>query len=88
MLPILVSVTKQSIHRCAKCLNEVKTNTYFGFSSMDDKVLTFSLGTFGVIVTRKMMLYAALVITSALAIYAFVLVEASSNHEIGKFIYF
>jgi hypothetical protein len=52
---------------------------------MDDKVLTFSLGTFGVIVTRKMMLYAALVITSALAIYAFVLVEASSNHEIGNF---
>ena len=76
LLPILVSLTKQSIHRCAKCLNEVKTNTYFGFSSMDDKVMTFSVGTFGVILTRKMMLYAALVLTSVLAIYAFVLVES------------
>ena len=36
LLPILVSVTKTSIHRCAKCLNEVKTNSYFGFSSMQD----------------------------------------------------
>ena len=36
LLPFLVSVTKTSIHRCAKCLNEVKTNSYFGFSSMQD----------------------------------------------------
>lgn len=36
LLPLLVSVTKQAIHRCAKCLNEVKTNSYFGLSSMQD----------------------------------------------------
>jgi hypothetical protein len=85
LLPILVSLTKQSIHRCAKCLNEVKTNTYFGFSSMDDQVLTFSLGTFGCILTRKMMAYAALVVTAALAIYVFVWVETNINHEISKY---
>lgn len=38
LLPFLVSLTKQAIHRCAKCLNEVKSNSYFGYSSMDDKV--------------------------------------------------
>lgn len=38
LLPLLVSLTKQAIHRCAKCLNEVKSNSYFGYSSMDDKV--------------------------------------------------
>ena len=41
LLPILVNLTKTAIHRCAKCLNEVKTNSYFGFSSMEDKLVTF-----------------------------------------------
>ena len=41
MLPVLVNLTKSAIHRCAKCLNEVKTNSIFGFSSMDDKVVAF-----------------------------------------------
>ena len=40
LLPFLVSLTKLSIHRCAKCLNEVKENTYFGLSSMEDKLLS------------------------------------------------
>ena len=38
LMPFLVSLTKTAIHRCAKCLNEVKDNSYFGHSSLDDKV--------------------------------------------------
>ena len=38
LMPFLVSLTKSAIHRCAKCLNEVKSNSYFGFSSLEDKV--------------------------------------------------
>lgn len=64
LLPLLVSLTKQAIHRCAKCLNEVKSNSYFGYSSMDDKVsqksllnilqlLSIQIGKFGVIFTRR-----------------------------------
>ena len=87
LLPILVSLSKQAIHRCAKCLNEVKTNSYFGFSSMDDKIVTFSVGNVGVILTRKMLLYAALVLTSILAIYAFVWVESHHDHSAGKSAY-
>ena len=41
LMPLLVSLTKTAIHRCAKCLNEVKDNSYFGFSSMDDKLMAF-----------------------------------------------
>jgi len=41
LLPFLVSLTKISMHRCAKCLNEVKENSYFGLSSMEDKVSKF-----------------------------------------------
>ena len=38
LMPFLISLTKTAIHRCAKCLNEVKDNSYFGLSSLDDKV--------------------------------------------------
>ena len=38
LMPFFVSLTKTAIHRCAKCLNEVKDNSYFGLSSLDDKV--------------------------------------------------
>lgn len=84
LLPLLVSVTKQAIHRCAKCLNEVKNNSYFGFTSMEDKLLTVEVGKFGMILTRKLLLYLLLVLTAVMAIYVFVLVEEGHNHEIGK----
>ena len=38
LMPFLVSLTKSAVHRCAKCLNEVKSNSYFGFTSLEDKV--------------------------------------------------
>lgn len=43
LMPFLISLTKQAIHRCAKCLNEVKSNSYFGFSSLEDKVITIAI---------------------------------------------
>lgn len=49
---------------------------------MEDKVLTFSFGKFGVILTRRMLMYLVMVMTAVLAIYAFVLVEEGHNHQI------
>jgi hypothetical protein len=85
LLPVLVSLTKSAIHRCAKCLNEVKTNSYFGFSSMEDKLVTLQIGKLGIILTRRLLLYTALIVTAMLAIYTFVWIESSHNHEIGKY---
>ena len=36
LMPFLVSLSKTALHRCAKCLNQVQDNSYFGYSSMDD----------------------------------------------------
>jgi len=85
LLPLLVSLTKTSIHRCAKCLNEVKTNSYFGFNSLEDKLVTLQVGKFGVILTRRLLLYLAIVVTAMLGIYAFAWNEAHHDHDIGKF---
>ena len=80
-MPFLVSLTKSAIHRCAKCLNEVKNNSYFGFSSLEDKLLTFQAGKFGIILTRRYLLYIVLTLTCGMAIYVFILTESGHNHE-------
>ena len=85
LMPMLISLTKTALHRCAKCLNEVKDSSYFGFSSMDDKLLAIQLGSFGIILTRKLLLYMVLVVTAMLTIYVFILVEEAHIHEAGKY---
>ena len=47
-------------------------------SSLEDKLFTWQFGTFGLILTRRTILYAVLCITAGLAIYVFVLVEESN----------
>jgi hypothetical protein len=86
LMPFLVSLTKQAIHRCAKCLNEVKSNSYFGFSSLEDKLLTFSFGKVGIILTRRYLLYIVVSIACSMAIYLFILTESTHNHEISNYI--
>jgi len=82
LMPFLVSLTKSAIHRCAKCLNEVKSNSFFGFSSLEDKLLTFQAGKVGIILTRRYLLYIVMTLTCGLAIYVFLLTETQHNHEI------
>jgi len=79
LMPFLVSLTKTAIHRCAKCLNEVQDNSYFGFSSLDDKLFMWNIGNFGIILTRRTILYAVMIIFGALTIYVFILVEESQH---------
>ena len=86
LMPILVSLTKTAIHRCAKCLNEVKDSSYFGFASMEDKLVAFQIGSFGIIFTRKLLLYMALVVSAMLTIYVFILVEEAHIHDGGKYL--
>merc|ERR1711971_624647 len=80
LMPFLVSLTKTAIHRCAKCLNQVQDNSYFGFSSLDDKLFQYEFGSFGIIMTRRTIMYILMVLTGALILYVFILVEDSHHH--------
>ena len=79
LMPFLVSLTKTAIHRCAKCLNQVQDNSYFGFSSLDDKLFTWSFGKCGVILTRRTILYCVIVLVGILSFYVFILVEDAAH---------
>ena len=75
MMPFLVGLTKQAVHKCGKCLNDVKQQSLFGLNSMEDKVMTTQVGNFGIILTRRHLAYMAMVVFAMLSIYTFVLVE-------------
>ena len=81
LMPFLVSLTKTAIHRCAKCLNQVQDNTYFGFSSLDDKLFQYECGKVGIIMTRRTIMYILMVLVGCLSIYVFILVEESHIHN-------
>ena len=81
LMPFLISLTKTAIHRCGRCLNAVQDNTYFGMSSLEDKLFTWQFGTFGIILTRRTILYAVMVITGILFFYVFILVEGATLHN-------
>ena len=63
ILPLVLSLTKSAVHRCSKWLNEVKNNSLLGFNSMEDKVISFNIGSFGIILSRKYLLYIVLSLT-------------------------
>ena len=75
MMPFLVGLTKQAVHKCGKCLNDVKQQSLFGLNSMEDTVMTTQVGNFGIILTRRHLAYMAMVVFAMLSIYTFVLVE-------------
>ena len=56
----------------------------FGLNSLEDKVIAKKIGNFGIILTRRYMLYIAMVIAALLSIYTFVLVD-SNLHSHRKY---
>lgn len=47
--------------------------------------MTFNIGNFGVILTRRYLLYIVVTISVGLAIYLFVLNESEHNHELSNY---
>lgn len=82
LMPFLVSLTKVALHRCAKCLNEVKSDSFFDFESLEDKVIAINHGNMGIIMTRKHLLYICSIISLGLLFYVYILNEVTHNHEI------
>ena len=79
MMPFLVGLTKQANHKCARCLNDVKQTGWFGLDNLEDKVIAKNFGNFGIVLTRKYLLYIVAVIGVILSIYTFILVEEKAH---------
>ena len=64
--PVGVMLTRSKVQRCPRCLNKVKESTLQSLSSgrMSDEVWAFNVGSFGVILTRKYLIYILLVLVT------------------------
>ena len=56
LILVVIPLTQQTIHRCPACLNKVGTCNFYDILSLSDKVITFSIGTFAIIISRKVLL--------------------------------
>jgi len=54
LMPCIIGLLRDQIHRCPKCHNEIKEDSIF--SSLDDNLVSFNLGSFGVLITRRVLL--------------------------------
>ncbi len=70
VIPFAVFITRSKVHRCPRCLNKVRENMLESLShgKMSDQVWAFNLGSFGVILTRKYLLYMLLVALTIIGI--------------------
>ena len=51
----------------------------FGLNSLEDKVIAKKIGNFGIILTRRYLLYMALIVAAALSIYTFIIYEENAH---------
>ena len=84
ILPCILGIFRDQKHRCPKCHNEIKEDSIF--SCLDDNIISFNIGTFGVLVTRRTLIQALLGISLlGLATLAWdVVIEGPSWYLDGK----
>ena len=56
LIILLIPLTQSTIHTCPNCLNKIGVRTFYDALSLTDKVFTFQIFTFGIIITKKQLL--------------------------------
>jgi hypothetical protein len=80
MFPFVTATMRISVHRCSKCLNEIKQTSIFNLDGLEDKVISFSLGKFGIILSRKYLIYITIFVFSCIMLY-FAVSSANLGHD-------
>jgi hypothetical protein len=56
LIILLIPLTQQTVHTCPNCLNKVGTRSFFDLISLTDKVITYKIGSFAIMITKKQIL--------------------------------
>jgi hypothetical protein len=56
LVVILLPLTRQTNHFCTNCRNKVGTCSFYDLISMSDRVFTWNIGNFAILITRKQLL--------------------------------
>eukprot|EP00743_Colponemidia_sp_Colp-15_P009390 GILK01010267.1.p1 GENE.GILK01010267.1~~GILK01010267.1.p1 ORF type:complete len:394 (-),score=47.22 GILK01010267.1:22-1203(-) len=79
-LPFLLPFLKEAVHRCPRCLNKVGSKARVTLPSPRDEVMTFSCGKCAVVLSRKYLFFALVVI--GLVFLAFLRIQAVENRPV------
>lgn len=72
LIVMLIPLTQQTVHTCPNCLNKVGTRSFYDLISLSDNVITYKIGNFGIIITKKQILGIFIFLLFALIFYLFI----------------
>ena len=53
---MVIPLTQKTVHSCPNCMNTVGVHSFYDLLSLSDKVISYQLGNFAIIVNRKQLL--------------------------------
>ena len=56
LIVLIIPLTQQTIHKCPYCLNKVGVCSFYDMIALKDKVISFKIGSLGIIISRKQLL--------------------------------
>ena len=79
-----IRFTQNTTHSCPNCLNKIGTYTIFDALSLQDKVFTFQLSSFGIVITKKHIFSILLGIICIIVFISFISTISFSKHVLKE----
>lgn len=81
LMPLVILLTRSFFHKCPSCFKEVGSdNKILSILNLTDKVISFNIGEFGIVLTRKIVMGIFLSLVLILTVYAKLDFDAHHHH--------
>lgn len=80
LFPCITGIFRIQTHSCPECLNEVNQTSIFSRLDLEDQIFTFKIGSFGMLIKRRTLLYSLLVIV-VLGLTCYI-IDSQSRHPL------
>jgi len=85
LMPLVILLTRSFFHKCPSCFKDVASdNKILSILDMTDKVISFNIGEFGVVLTRKIVF--GIFLTILLIITIYLKLDLNGHHTHGPII--
>lgn len=71
LIIMIIPLTQQTTHTCSNCLNVVGIRTFYDIFALRDNIVSFQIGNFAILISRKQLLGVFLFILFALFFWLF-----------------
>lgn len=71
LMILLIPITQQINHSCPNCRNKVGGKNFYDFLSLHDSVISYQLGSFAILISRKQLIAAFIFLLFIIIFYVF-----------------